>query len=561
MGAQQIRRALGELGTEHTYPLPGGDELTLAEGDLVRVRTNDYRSRRGTGPDVLNGYRGVITAIRSDRSVEATWRTAQRLPDGSRATASAWMTPDDIASGTLCLGYAMTVAASQGMTCDTSLLYGHGANAFSAYPGLTRGRKANHIWLPLDVVEDERTKEELGAARSETERLHCAVDAFARYLGQSRPDAMVSDELRPAPEPVAARVPHQVQLDQARQDAQAAVEQARRVVSARAARMRSTTASSALRKDAEDEAARDTRPARERPEEERSWNERPYGTQTDEQLAATIRTCLAEAHRQDTLAAKTREDYEELRDRLARQDAEGLTRGARWAAEAGAVLDTALGHLKTAIEEAGRARWAAEAERQARAVLPDLDRQMETSWLTLRLAGSSRKEVNELREHYLAQARGSADEQTRARRASDDARLAAWSTLKDSPYAQTLGATGPAPLLDEMPKTLAAIRETVSQHAQRIDTRDQTTLSRLSGTIRSTAAEAADWRGHAALAVAEQQRRRLLAETRPDAHRAETLARRVAADAQQRQQAAAQARHEAPAPVPPVQQRGPRASM
>ncbi|MGW5003108.1 AAA family ATPase [Streptomyces hydrogenans] len=531
LGAQQIRRALGELGTEHTYALTGGDELTLAEGDLVRVRTNDYRSRRGEGPDVLNGYRGVITQISPDRSVEVTWRTAQRLPDGTRATASAWITPADIASGTLSLGYAMTVAASQGMTCDTSLLYGHGANAFSTYPGLTRGRKANHLWLPLDVVEDERTKTELGAARTETERLHRAVNAFARYLGQSRPDAMVSDELRPAPEP-AARVPHQVQLDQARQDAQAAVQQARRAVSARAARMRSTTASSSLRRDAEDEASRGTRPTGERPEEERSWKERPYGTQTDEQLAATIRACLAEAHRQDTLAAKTREDYEELRDRLARQDAEGLTRGARWAAEA---------------------------ERQAHAVLPDLDRQMETSWLTLRLAGSSRKEVTELREHYLAQARGGADEQTRARRASDDARLAAWRTLKDSPYAQTLCATGPAPVLDELPKTLAAIRETVSQHAQRIDTRDQTTLSRLSGTIRSTAAEAADWRGHAALAVAEQQRRRLLAETRPDAHRAENLARRVAADAQQRQQHAAQARHEAPA-VPPVQQRGPRAS-
>ncbi|MFE1271306.1 MobF family relaxase [Streptomyces sp. NPDC058758] len=560
-GAQQLRRALGELGTEHTYALPGGDELTLAEGDLVRVRTNDYRSRRGAGPDVLNGYGGVITAVGEDRSVEVTWRTAQRLADGTRATASAWMTPADIASGTLSLGYAMTVAASQGMTCDTALLYGHGANAFAAYPGLTRGRKANHLWLPLEVIEDERTKTELGAARTETERLHRAVTAFARYLGQSRPDVMVSDELRPAPEP-AARVPHQVQLDQARRDAQAAVEQARRTVSARAARMRSTTASGALRRDAEDEAARGTRPAGEGPEEERSWKERPYGTQTDEQLAATIRACLAEAHRQDALAAKTREDYEELRDRLARQDAEGLTRGARWAAEAGAVLDTALGHLKTAIEEAGRARWAAEAERQARAVLPDLDRQMETSWLTLRLAGSSRKEVNELREHYLAQARGGADEQARARRASDDARAAAWRTLTDSPYAQALGATGPAPVLDELPKTLAAIRETVSQHAQRIDARDETTLSRLSGTIRSAAAEAADWRGHAALAVAEQQRRRLLAETRPDAHRAETLARRVAADAQQRQQPAARAwaRHEAPAAVQPVRQRGPRAS-
>ncbi|MCM1951081.1 hypothetical protein NC315_37865 [Streptomyces sp. G2] len=49
-GPKQIRRALDALGTEHAYALTGGDELTLAEGDLVRVRTNDYRSRRGQGP-------------------------------------------------------------------------------------------------------------------------------------------------------------------------------------------------------------------------------------------------------------------------------------------------------------------------------------------------------------------------------------------------------------------------------------------------------------------------------------------------------------------------------
>ncbi|MFH9479518.1 hypothetical protein ACH4L7_37665 [Streptomyces anulatus] len=50
-------------------------------------------------------------------------------------------------------------------------------------------------------------------------------------------------------------------------------------------------------------------------------------------------------------------------------------------------------------------------------------RQMEALWLALRLAGNSKKEVNELRERYLAQALGSVDEQMRARRASDEARL------------------------------------------------------------------------------------------------------------------------------------------
>jgi len=78
------------------------------------------------------------------------------------------------------------------MTCDTSLLYEYGANAFATYPGLTRGKKANHLWLPLAVIESEDTRARLGDARTEEERLERAVDAFARYLGQSRPDAMVS---------------------------------------------------------------------------------------------------------------------------------------------------------------------------------------------------------------------------------------------------------------------------------------------------------------------------------------------------------------------------------
>ncbi|MFJ3706466.1 C-terminal helicase domain-containing protein [Streptomyces sp. NPDC090051] len=74
---------------------------------------------------------------------------------------SAWLTPEQVASGVLFLGYAMTIAASQGMTCDMSLLYGHGADALAMYPGLTRGRKANHLWVPRAVIE----RRHLGPAR------------------------------------------------------------------------------------------------------------------------------------------------------------------------------------------------------------------------------------------------------------------------------------------------------------------------------------------------------------------------------------------------------------
>ncbi|MFB7187915.1 hypothetical protein ACFCZT_22000 [Streptomyces sp. NPDC056230] len=53
----------------------------------------------------------------------------------------------------------------------------------------------------------ETTQARLGAARSEKERLERAVDAFAKFLGQSRPDSMVSDLLHEPPAPAAVPSP------------------------------------------------------------------------------------------------------------------------------------------------------------------------------------------------------------------------------------------------------------------------------------------------------------------------------------------------------------------
>lgn len=132
-----------KLGDQHTYALPRGDRLTLAVGDVVRVRVNDYRSRKGRGPDLLNGYRADLRAR---------------------------------------------------------------ADAFALYPGITRAREANHLWLPVAALEDEETRIRLGAARSDAERLERAVAAYARLLRQDRPEGMVSDQLREPPAPAAAAV-------------------------------------------------------------------------------------------------------------------------------------------------------------------------------------------------------------------------------------------------------------------------------------------------------------------------------------------------------------------
>ncbi|MFD3920042.1 hypothetical protein [Streptomyces sp. NPDC058595] len=47
--------AAGELGIEHGYALPGGERLTLAVGDAVRVSPSPSTSTERTGSDAQPG--------------------------------------------------------------------------------------------------------------------------------------------------------------------------------------------------------------------------------------------------------------------------------------------------------------------------------------------------------------------------------------------------------------------------------------------------------------------------------------------------------------------------
>ncbi|MFE7794519.1 MobF family relaxase [Streptomyces sp. NPDC057460] len=568
-GAQQIRRAAGELGAERTFALPGGHQLTLAVGDAVRVRANDYRARRGQGPDLLNGYRAVVTAIDDERRVQISWRLKGR--GGKLREESAWLSPDQIASGALSLGYAMTIAASQGMTVDTSLMYGHGANAFATYPGITRARSENHLWLPLAVLEDETTQARLGAARSEKELLQRAVRAFAQYLGQSRPDGMISDLLREPPTP--AMLPVQATQERPvahgppaeRAAAAGAVlpygEQAEREQAHRApVRRGQPVPERALDDETVLELSEDRQQQLADFQRQRamraipSWTDRPYGRMSDADLCWKPGDALQRAKICDQGALQDGEEARVLAERLAQEKAHGQTKGQRRGAEAIVLLDHANGHLRTAREELGQAVLAQAAVREANAALEQLEANNSKGRVALRLASTSKKEHRELTERYRAQRAEGWSEGSRAMSAANTARTEAWETIRGGEFADVfreMGATQLAPRdIDDVARKLAAMRAHVPAFTQRVDTNDLKQLARLHGQVTKYGNSAAIYREDAALMVEEQALRRTVAEQYGELHTAETRGR----DLHEQQQAAASVRHE-PGYQPPAPSR------
>ncbi|MFI8888256.1 MobF family relaxase [Streptomyces sp. NPDC053813] len=558
LGAQQIRRQRGELGAEHRYALSGGAEVNLAVGDLVRVRQNDYRSRRGEGPDVLNGYRAVVTAIDDAHRVEIAWRDMK-----TNDTVSAWFDPQAISSGALSLGYAMTVAASQGLTSEVSLLYGHGSNAFATYPGITRGRAENHLWLPLAAIEDDETQARLGAARTETERLQRAVTAFAKFLGQDRGDYMVSDLLREPPAP--ARVPVQAvredEAARAREESEAvlrrahtatavspgraheAYEQAQRLAAeAREDTEPATEPAAQIQPEPGDEdgarerAANEKRMAETQRQREmaavQSWKHRPYGKWSDVGLARAIGLAHEAAGLAERGAAQTAEEARALEERLAQEKESGTTRGQAFVAEAATVLDQAEQKAKEAAKELGREANARKAAEQRDTHLRDYlePKRNLTRWERVR-ANITKKQIELDISDVSSERAAFRTEANRAQNAARKNREEAWELIRDSEFAgqvRDLGADKPAPDdIDAVTERLATMRERLPDVEMRLDRRDAQTLARLQGEVTKYTDAAASSRKTVAVGQAEQVLRKTIAAKYPELHDIETQARRT----------------------------------
>jgi len=189
---QAVRVAEHQLGDKAaTYPLGGGREVTFHPGDQVLIRSNDRTNQATSGEAVLNGYRGVVTAI-TPAGVAVEWHQAGDTPGQKPHTAVC--KPDYIADGGLDLGYCLTTHKGQGMTVrggwerpdgtrnvGTVLAWAPEMDARSQYVALSRDVGEVIMFGALDQVEGERENLVYGAPRNQQELTDRVLAAMAEH--------------------------------------------------------------------------------------------------------------------------------------------------------------------------------------------------------------------------------------------------------------------------------------------------------------------------------------------------------------------------------------------
>jgi len=210
--AQAVRAAAGELGLEHHFEVKGGRSLRLRQGDHVLVRLNDRAQRMHEGPDVLNGYRGVVEAIDTGGSVQVAWQ--QQGPDG-HDTRRAKLSPEFIGGGGLSLGYAMTGHKAEGLTVagdwalpdgtrqgGTVLVHAAGMDEPGLHVATSRHRDKVILFAGRDQLETPADTHERGTPATDVQRARRVIAALAEQA-RTRPgnasDRPVHDDLGAAP--------------------------------------------------------------------------------------------------------------------------------------------------------------------------------------------------------------------------------------------------------------------------------------------------------------------------------------------------------------------------
>ena len=174
-----LRARQDRLAASNTSPgreVTLGDGTSASAGDTIVTRHNDRRLTTSATDWVTNGDRWTITRVHADGSLDISHTHARR-----RTTLPAGYVAEHVQ-----LGYAATVHAAQGLTVDTAhtVATGH-ENRNVLYVGLTRGRRANHLYLDITTGIDPDDVTHADAAHPST-----AVETLTRVL--ARDDAVTS---------------------------------------------------------------------------------------------------------------------------------------------------------------------------------------------------------------------------------------------------------------------------------------------------------------------------------------------------------------------------------
>ncbi|WP_068273586.1 MobF family relaxase [Aldersonia kunmingensis] len=142
----RLRRRLARDTTDREVTLADG--LCASAGDIVCTRRNDRRLAITATDWVRNGDRWYVENVEKDGSLRVRNVELQRIVT----------LPADYVREHTTLGYARTIHAAQGLTADTchTILTGTETREL-LYVAATRGRHANHIYLPTASDGDLHT--------------------------------------------------------------------------------------------------------------------------------------------------------------------------------------------------------------------------------------------------------------------------------------------------------------------------------------------------------------------------------------------------------------------
>jgi AAA domain len=174
---------------------PAASEVSLADGnwasvgDVIITRSNDRRLRLTATDWVKNGDRWTITHVGKQGDVVVQHNRSHRTV----------RLPADYIRTSTGLGYATTIHSAQGVSADTThgLLTGHESRQ-QLYTMLTRGRRANHLYLQVVGDGDPHTliRPEAISPRTPTETLQ-------QILGRDEAPVSASTVLRELNNPAA----------------------------------------------------------------------------------------------------------------------------------------------------------------------------------------------------------------------------------------------------------------------------------------------------------------------------------------------------------------------